>query len=94
MNIDWKRKLTSRKWWIAVATFIVGLVIAFGGSGELANTITGCVMSLASAIAYTLSEGFIDAENVKSQNQADVMKGMTDMITSGYSVTKENQNGE
>lgn len=94
MNIDWKRKLTSRKWWIAVAAFIVGLVIAFGGSNDLANTITGCIMSLASAIAYTLSEGFIDAQNVKSQNQADVMKSMTDIITSGHSATKENQNEE
>ena len=32
MNIDWKRKLSSRKLWLAVAGFISGLILAFGGA--------------------------------------------------------------
>ena len=36
-KIDWKRKLTSRKWWLALTGFITGLIIAFGGSDETAT---------------------------------------------------------
>ena len=31
-KIDWKRKLTSRKFWMAIAGFVSMLVVAFGGS--------------------------------------------------------------
>ena len=37
MKIDWKRKLTSRKLWIAAAGFVAGLIAAFGGSSETAR---------------------------------------------------------
>lgn len=61
MNIDWKRKLTSRKLWLAVAGFITGLILAFGGSEDAAQTVSGCIMSGASVIAYILGEGLADA---------------------------------
>ena len=63
MNIDWKHKLASRKLWLAVAGFITGLIIAFGGSSEAAETVTGCIMSGASAIAYIIGEGLVDASS-------------------------------
>lgn len=40
-KIDWKRKLTSRKWWLSLTGFITGLIIAFGGSDETAATVSG-----------------------------------------------------
>lgn len=63
MNIDWKRKLTSRKLWMAVAGFVTGLILAFDGSAEVAETVGGCIMSGASVIAYILGEGLADAAN-------------------------------
>lgn len=62
-KIDWKRKLTSRKLWIAVAGFVTGIIIAFGGSDETANTVSGCIMSGAAVIAYTIGEGLADGGN-------------------------------
>lgn len=59
--IDWKKKLTSRKFWIAIAGFITGVILAFKGSSETAETISGCIMSAASVIAYILGEGLIDS---------------------------------
>ena len=38
MKIDWKRKLTSRKLWLAVAGFVTGLILAFNGSAETAES--------------------------------------------------------
>lgn len=68
-NIDWKRKLTSRKFWMALAAFISGLIIAFKGSAEVAETVSGCIMSAASVIAYVLGEGLADAAAIKSESE-------------------------
>ena len=55
------RKLTSRKLWVAVAAFVAGLVMAFDGSAETAETVSGLIMSGAAALGYVLAEGLTDA---------------------------------
>lgn len=55
------RKLTSRKFWLAVAAFVTGLIIANGGSNETAETVSGIIMSGASVVAYLLAEGWADS---------------------------------
>jgi hypothetical protein len=55
------RKLTSRKLWIAVAGLVSGLVIAFKGDAETAETISGLILQAASVIGYLLAEGLADA---------------------------------
>lgn len=62
-KIDWTRKLTSRKLWLAVAGFVSGLIIALNGSAEVAETVSGCIMSGASVIAYIVGEGLADASH-------------------------------
>lgn len=60
MKIDWAKKLTSRKFWVAVAGFVSGLIIAFTGDETTATTVSGCVMSAASVIGYMIGEGLAD----------------------------------
>ena len=64
MGIDWKRKLTSRKFWAALAQFVTGLIIAFGGTQETAVQVTALIMAGAAVVAYIIGEGLIDAANV------------------------------
>ena len=61
MKIDWKSKLSSRKFWSAVAGFIVPLLLAFGVSNSNATQIAALIMSGGSIIAYILGEGLVDA---------------------------------
>ena len=61
MKIDWKSKLSSRKFWSAVAGFIVPLLLAFGVSDSKATQIAALIMSGGSIIAYILGEGLVDA---------------------------------
>ena len=68
MKIDWKRKLTSRKLWVALAGFISGLILAFNGSAEIAETVSGCIMAGASVVGYIIGEGLTDAAAVKMEN--------------------------
>jgi uncharacterized membrane protein len=63
MNIDWKRKLTSRKFWIAVVGLVSGLLMAFKVDGQTVETVSGCIMAAASVIAYIIGEGLADAAN-------------------------------
>lgn len=66
-KIDWKRKLSSRKLWMALAGFVVGIILAFGGSEETATTISGCIMSMASVVAYIIGEGLVDSTSTSSE---------------------------
>ena len=59
------RKLTSRKFWLAVAAFVMELIIAFKGDAELAETLSGMIMAGATVIAYIVGEGLIDAGNTE-----------------------------
>ena len=66
--IDWKRKLSSRKLWLAIAGFVSGLILAFGGPESTAVTVSGCILQGASVIGYLLAEGLTDVEGVKNGN--------------------------
>lgn len=62
MSIDWKRKLTSRKLWAAIALFVSGVMTALGRKSE-AETISGLIMQGAAVIAYIIGEGLNDYAN-------------------------------
>ena len=59
--MDWKRKLTSRKLWLAVAGLVVGVLAMFGVDANMTQQISGVIMSLGSVIAYIVGEGLVDA---------------------------------
>ena len=67
MSIDWKRKLTSRKFWVAVADFVVMLLIAFGVAETEAMQISAIIMAGAGVVAYIIGEGLTDAASIKQQ---------------------------
>lgn len=60
-KIDWKRKLTSRKFWTAIGSFVSMLIIALGGAEQVATQVTALIMAGASVIAYIIGEGLADA---------------------------------
>lgn len=66
MKIDWVRKLTSRKFWIAVASFVSLLVVALGGSEETATQVTAIIMAGATVAAYIIGEGLTDVAGVQA----------------------------
>ena len=61
MGIDWKRKLSSRKFWAALAAF-VGAVAVFCGAGESSITeITAIISAAGVLVAYILGEAIVDS---------------------------------
>ena len=55
------RKLTSRKFWVALAGFISGLILALDGDAETAETISALILQGASVLGYLIAEGLADA---------------------------------
>ena len=60
--MDWKRKLTSRKLWLAIVAFVTPLLLAFGVAESEVTQITAIIMAGADVLAYILAEGLIDAK--------------------------------
>ena len=60
-KINWKQKLSSRKFWVALVSFVTALLVAFNVDSGSVEQITSIIMSFASLIAYILAEGWVDA---------------------------------
>ncbi|MBQ7968472.1 MAG: hypothetical protein IJ292_01435 [Clostridia bacterium] len=68
MKIYLIKKLTSRKFWLAIIGFITPLLISFGVTESAATQIAGIIMSGAACIAYIVGEGLVDAEQAYNKN--------------------------
>lgn len=60
-NIDWKRKLTSRKLWMSVASFASMLLVFFNFSESQAAQVAALIMAGATVIGYVVGEGLADS---------------------------------
>ena len=66
-HINWTRKLTSRKFWTAVASFTSMMILATGGTENTATQVTALIMAGASVVAYMIGEGLTDAANTEAE---------------------------
>lgn len=60
-NIDWKRKLSSRKLWAAIVGVITGLAMIFGLDEGTISNVSGAVVAMGSIMAYIGAEAKVDA---------------------------------
>lgn len=71
--MDIKRKLTSRKFWLAVVGFITPILTAYKVPQETITQVTSIIMAGAVLISYILAEGFTDALNGTDEPENDDM---------------------
>lgn len=73
MKINWKQKLTSRKLWAAVVTFVTSVLVAFKVPELTIEQVTAVIMGGAGMIAYIIGEGLVDAAraNKEGENKDD-----------------------
>lgn len=58
---DFIRKITSRKFWVAIAGFITGLIVYMDAEVKSAEALGGLILSFGSVVSYILGEGWADA---------------------------------
>ena len=66
------RKITSRKFIIAVITTLVGIITVFIGDNEAVNVIAGAAMTIIPTIVYCIVEGVVDAKSVQTLTETTV----------------------
>lgn len=67
MKINWKQKLTSRKFWAAVIGFVTAMLVAFGVNDLTIEQVVGLITAASTLIAYIIGEGMVDAARVKAE---------------------------
>lgn len=63
MKIDWVRKITSRKLWVAIVGLVTSTMLVFGVAESDASQIAGIIMQAATVLGYLFAEGLTDASN-------------------------------
>jgi hypothetical protein len=66
MKIDWKRKLTSRKFWVAIAGFVTGVVVFIKSPTSSPEAITSLIMTTGTLVAYIIGEGLADSSTTEN----------------------------
>lgn len=63
MKIDWVRKLSSRKFWVAVAGFVTALLVLFNVDSLTQEHIAGVISAMSVLVIYILGESYVDAKH-------------------------------
>lgn len=71
IKVNWKQKLTSRKFWAAVITFVTSVLVAFGVPDLTVEQVTAIITAGAGMIAYIIGEGLVDAARIASQSETN-----------------------
>lgn len=70
-NINWKRKLSSRKFWAAVSGVVISVMMIFGADSSSQEKIAGAITSAGVLVTYILAEGGTDKAALNSDEQEE-----------------------
>ena len=62
--MNWKRKLSSRKFWAAIAAAIASFGAAIGVADSIVTQVVGIIGGVGSICYYIFTEGKIDEANI------------------------------
>lgn len=71
MKINWKKKLTSRKFWMAIVGFVTPTLLAFGVAESQTTQIAAIIMAGATVVSYIIGEGMTDAANTVEKKDGE-----------------------
>ena len=66
-KIDWKSKLTSRKFWAAVTAFVTAILVVFKVDELTIEQVISVISACAVMIAYIIGEGIVDVARINSE---------------------------
>ncbi|MDO5715647.1 MAG: hypothetical protein Q4P25_03630 [Tissierellia bacterium] len=61
-DINWKQKLSSRKFWSAITAVIIALIAFFNAQPETTERIVSLIGAIGGLCIYMLSEGIADSK--------------------------------
>ena len=73
-KVNWKQKLSSRKFWAAVAGFVTAVLVAFNVESGTVEQITAIVTAGGVLVAYILGESVVDANRDYGNDDQNIEK--------------------
>ena len=77
-KINWRAKLSSRKFWTLIVGFITPLLLAFGVSQNVVTQVAAIIAAAGAVVAYLFAEGMVDASRENGDAHFYVNNGGTD----------------
>lgn len=74
MKIDWKAKLSSRKFWAAITAVVIALLAFFNVPEMTQQQVTSLISAVGTLVIYVLGESIVDVarnRNVNTSNKED-----------------------
>ena len=71
MKINWKQKLTSRKFWAAITGFVTAILVAFKVPDLTIEQVVAIISASATLVAYIIGEGMVDASRINSGSEVN-----------------------
>jgi len=71
VKIDWKRKLTSRKFWVAIIGFVTTVMIALNIDKMTVEQVAAIISAMGTLVAYIIGEGLTDAAHIKNDKEGE-----------------------
>ena len=71
MKIDWRAKLSSRKFWVAVIGLVTSMMIVFGTKESETSQIAAAITAFGSVVSYILGESMVDAGRNTDSNDSE-----------------------
>ena len=68
-KINWKQKLTSRKFWAAIIAVVTTILVAFNVPNLTIEQVVAVITAASVLIAYIVGEGLVDAERIKAEGE-------------------------
>ena len=67
MKIDWKTKLSSRKFWVALSALVCAVCVLFGVDELTTEKLVATVSALGVLAAYILAEVYIYSKRIDKE---------------------------
>ncbi|MPM28497.1 hypothetical protein SDC9_75023 [bioreactor metagenome] len=78
-KIDWKSKLTSRKFWAAVVGFVSSIMVVFKIDNMTIEQVVSVISACSVLIAYIIGEGMVDSSKASSKESSTIQNESEDV---------------
>lgn len=68
MKIDWKQKLSSRKFWAMIAAIVTSILTLVNVGDDTVTKVAAVVTAFGAAIAYIFAEASVDKKRLEEEN--------------------------
>ena len=89
-----KAKLTSRKFWVAIVSILVGILGVLGASDDTIQMVSSVALILIPGIIYIVTEGKIDSAAAGAVDMAALIAAIKKYLAAEESTEEETANAE